>query len=330
MDYLSESKKSHFAASLANINFDSLSLDDKIRICIEKGIMKIFLWISNPHDTSDRIPHGVAEIDFDKIDDLEFKLLKFENLEHFRASKNEFRFGSHYLTSCHKYKVMPSIEYKDEILRLFFDSYGETFETPSNSIDLLLNYEDEKSQLEKVKIELKQLLSHKYNYIKWYYDHDEQTINIDNHDKLMNDCYDFQLTLLTKAYYYPPEIIEKDPILTFSSELGRYYTITRLIDYLNFHKNKIESSRNTNEVDEPDSSSHSTTYDQLYIMDQLGMLLVFEEDGRTKTHHYQLLSKILGKSSENIRKYWKKLEDKNPSQDRRNLNIKLDNFIKHG
>lgn len=73
-----------------------------------------------------------------------------------------------------------------------------------------------------------------------------------------------------------------------------------------------------------------STYDQLYIMDQLGMLLVFEEDGRTKTHHYQLLSKILGKSSENIRKYLKKLEDKNPSEDRRNSNIKLDKFIKHG
>lgn len=158
-----------------------------------------------------------------------------------------------------------------------------------------------------------------------------------NHKELIRFYFKNNRSFSSIRNYLDPKIDKgvNSEIPIIIDELAQEYTLCMFFDiiYQKLSKLRFENSLKTQDVgnSEIESASDSlSTYEQIYIMDQLGMLSGLEESSRTKKHQYQLLSKILGKSSENIRKYWKELDDKNPSDGRLGTIDKLDSFIKHG
>lgn len=307
---------SKYHCSLSNYNFNNQTLNNKVKLSIKAGIFSLIF--AEGHNE-------VPNMTDDLLHEITFRNSQFND-----GKKSTFLLCNFYQSKCKKYKTRPKLEYEKEVLSYFFRTYGLTYNTQFDRIISLIEKKEDPEKNKLIDEKIFELANKQYKFLKWTFEDSSNEYLIDDNDdkayfNILKSTQGFQMLYLTSPIMGALEIDFEDKILIHEEELDNFYTMISLANR-NIMNKELQKLENEDKA----QVKPSTAYEQLYIMDQLGMLSVFEEDSRTKTHQYQLLSKILGKSSENIRKYLMELDDKNPSDGRLKTITKLDHFIKHG
>ncbi len=301
---------SEFACSLHGIDFENLSLSDKVKTCIEKNIFT--LYSNNPFFT-------------EKLDEVIFEI---DNENDWLI--HSFSFGNYYVSTCGNLRTIPSDKYQNEIIELFFDSFQNENSQILESLRIDLHYEDLAGKQNLIKDKIKELRQSNFNNIFWEFNYNSKSFELSKPEgitKFLQDCQGFQKSLLLNDTYYPL-LDNSDSIMAYAEEIEMFFTM----DWLNYLYQVNEMGAN-NEKGTDSKESDTSTFEKLYLMGQLGMLVAFEDEEKyTEKNKLTFLSMIIGRNTRNIRKYLKELEksQKDMSKNRITLMSKMDKIIKEG
>ena len=268
-----------FACLLKNHEFNSLSLDEKIKICIKNNIFEL----NNQNFT---------------VEDL--NNTSFINNGYFGEKENDFGFASSYESICGKYSCSPDHDFLEDMKESFFDAFNLEYSKNNNNILIELDLVNLKGKKKIIKKYIKKIITSDFNHLEWRYSYSEKQVFLiqpQGTAYLINDCYNFIVNILTSESYYPTIDI-KDKVMEYQNEI---FNFTKL-QWLMYHLRSIKEYKSIEIKENVNITQKDNDFSLLQIaviFNKLGFYEKIQSKGIKSPLNF--ISKLIGKNASRYR-----------------------------